>query len=119
VINATARERRIPSIQLIHLKHVLAEFSRMDLAQRERLADELHERQPNLFASCLVLRNMGASYAQLGVALQALFVTWLAMQRSGRSWPLVTEAVQEDCATRPMSRCSRWITTRVGTAPVR
>ena len=97
-------EIRLPSIQLIHLKHALAEFGRMDLAQQERLADELHERQPNLLASCLVLRNMGASYAQLGVALQALFVTWLAMQRSGRSWPLVTEAVQEACLRRLTGR---------------
>jgi hypothetical protein len=92
------------SILPIHLVHATSEFARMDLAQQERLGDELHERQPNLLASVLVLRNMGASYAQLEIALHALFVTWLAMKHSGRSWPVVTEAVQETCLQRLSGR---------------
>jgi hypothetical protein len=94
----------MPAILLPHLKHALLEFARLDLAQQERLGDELHERQPNLLASVLVLRNMGASYAQLEIALHALFVTWLAMKHSGRSWPVVTEAVQEACLQRLSGR---------------
>ncbi len=92
------------SIQLTHLQHALAEFGRMDLAQRVRVADEIFERQPNLLASVLVLKKMGASDAQLEVALQALLMTWLAMRQSGRSWPLITEAVQEACLQRLTGR---------------
>lgn len=68
MITATARERRIPSIQLTHLQHALAEFSRMDLAQQERLADELHERQPNLLA--FVIAHLGDA-GLLGIGTDA------------------------------------------------
>ena len=87
-----------------HLMRALNEFDRMDLGQRVRLGDELHERQPNLLASFLVLRNLGASDLQLEIALHVLLVTWLAMKHSERSWPVVTETLQETCLQRLTGR---------------
>lgn len=64
----------------------------MDLAQKERLADELFHAQPNLFGSALALQRTGVPLAKIEVALELLFVCFQAMKQSGLHWPLITEA---------------------------
>jgi hypothetical protein len=64
----------------------------MDIAQKERLADELFHTQPNLFGSALALQRTGVSLAKIEVALELLFVCFQAMKQSGLLWPLITEA---------------------------
>lgn len=72
--------------------------------QKVRLADEVYEHQPNMLASILVLPRMGVSMAQLEVPLHILLVTFQAMKRSGRTWPVISEAVQETCLQRLTAR---------------
>lgn len=64
----------------------------MDLAQKERLADELFQTQPTMFGSALALQRMGVPLAKIEVALELLFVCFQAMKQSGLHWPLITEA---------------------------
>jgi len=72
--------------------------------QKVRLADEIYEQQPNMLASILVLPRMGVSMVQLEVPLHILLVTFQAMKRSGRTWPMISEAVQETCLQRLTAR---------------
>ncbi len=64
----------------------------MDIAQKERLADELFHAQPTMFGSALALQRMGVSLAKIEVVLELLFVCFQAMKQSGLRWPLITEA---------------------------
>lgn len=73
---------------------------RMSLAERERLADEIYLRQPNLLASVLVLHRMGVSLNQLEVPIFILLVVYQAMNASGLIWPVIQEDIQERCLQR-------------------
>jgi len=79
---------------------------RMSFTERERLADEVHARQPNLLYSVLVLQRYGAMMAQIEVALNILLVFHEAMKASGSYWPLISEDVQERCLKRISGRVS-------------
>ena len=63
---------------------VLVEAARavnqMGAQERLQLADEVFAHQPNLLASVVVLRQMGASDAQIEVPLRVLLVAWEAMK---------------------------------------
>jgi hypothetical protein len=76
----------------------------MSQAQKVHLADEIFAQQPNLLASILALPRMGVSVPQLEVPLHILLVTFQAMKRSGQTWSMVTEAVQETCMQRLTAR---------------
>ena len=80
------------------------EIDAMNPAQKIQLADEIFLHQPNLLASILVLSNMGVNMLQLEVPLHILLVTFQAMKRSGHTWPLVQEDVQEKCLQRLTAR---------------
>ncbi len=56
---------------------------RMSFKERERLAGEIHARQPNLFFSVLVLQRYAATLEQIEVVLNPLFVFYEAMRGSG------------------------------------
>lgn len=47
---------------------------------------------------------MGASLARIEVLLNLLFVAHLAMKRSDRRWPVITEAIQDRCLQGPTDR---------------
>ena len=68
---------------------------RMSFNERERLADEIHAQQPNLFFSVLVLQSYGVTLEQMEVVLNLLFVFYSAMKISGKAWPVISEDVQE------------------------
>lgn len=81
-----------------------AALGAMTAQQRLALADEVFAEQPNLLASVVVQQRMGASLADIEVLLNLLFVAYLAMKRSGRRWPLITEAIQDRCLQRLTDR---------------
>jgi hypothetical protein len=86
------------------LVQAIRDVNAMNPAQKVQLADEIFLQQPNLLASVLVLSNMGVSTLQLEVPLNILLVTFQAMKRSGHTWPLVQEEVQEKCLQRLTAR---------------
>jgi len=86
------------------LADAVVKVTRMSMAEKEALADQVHARQPNLFYSVLVLKNYGASFIQIEVVLNMLFVFYLAMTAGGKTWPLVSEDVQEQCLKRVTGR---------------
>jgi hypothetical protein len=63
----------------------------MGIEQKEALANELFERQPNLFGSALALHSMGVAPAKIEVALDLLFICFQSMKQTGLCWPLITE----------------------------
>lgn len=79
-------------------------FERMTFQERERLADEVYARQPNLLASIVVLKVYGASLEQMEAVLNILLVFYEAMKASGLPWPVVSEEVQERCLKRVTGR---------------
>ena len=76
----------------------------MSFAERERLASEVHARQPNLLYSLLVLQRYGATLVQIEVVLNVLLVFYEAMKISGSDWAVVSEDVQERCMKRVSGR---------------
>ncbi|MEJ8816259.1 hypothetical protein WKW77_34835 [Variovorax ureilyticus] len=76
----------------------------LDQAQKVRLADEIFVQQPNMLASVLALSRMGVSMVEMEVPLHILFVTFQAMKRSGHTWPIVSEDLQETCMQRLTAR---------------
>ena len=79
-------------------------FERMTFQQREKLADEVYARQPNLLASIVVLKVYGASLQQMEFVLNILLVFYEAMRASGLQWPVVSEDDQERCLKRVTGR---------------
>ena len=92
------------SISSRNLVDAVLRFEQMTFQDRERLAEEIHARQPNLFFSVLVLQRYGATLEQIEVVLNLLLVFYEAMKNSGRSWPVISEDVQERCLTRISGR---------------
>lgn len=68
---------------------------RMDLQQKEQLADEVFRAQPNLLGSVVVLPQLGVALAKVDFAVEILFVCYLAMKESGLTWPVITEDDQD------------------------
>ena len=83
-----------------HVVEAVRAVERMNAQRQVQLGDEIFAHQPNLLGSIVVLRRMGASDAQIGIALHVLFVAWLAMKASGLSWPLISEDDQDLCMQR-------------------
>ena len=73
------------------LVEAVLHLERLSFAARQQLADEIYAQQPNLLASIVVLQQYGATLEQMESVLNLLLVWYEAMQRSGRSWPLITE----------------------------
>ena len=92
------------SISSRNLVDAVLRVERMSFQKREALANEIHARQPNLFFSVLVLQRYGATLEQVEVVLNLLFVFHEAMRSSGRSWPAISEDVQERCLKRISGR---------------
>jgi len=76
----------------------------MDQAQKVSLAAEIFAQQPNMLASILALSRMGVGMEKLEVPLHILLVTFQAMKRSGRVWPIISEDLQDRCMQRLTAR---------------
>jgi hypothetical protein len=94
----------MPTISSRLLVDAVLRVERMSFKDRERLAEEIHARQPNLFFSVLVLQRYAATLEQMEVVLNLLFVFYEAMRASGRAWPVISEDVQERCLQRISGR---------------
>ena len=96
------------SISSRNLVDAALRVERMSFAERERLADEVHAQQPNLFFSVLVLQRYGATLVQIEVVLNLLLVLYEAVKISGSGsaskWPVISEDVQERCLKRISGR---------------
>ena len=92
------------SISSRNLVDAVLRVERMSFQDRERLAEEIHDRQPNLFFSVLVLQRYGATLEQIEVVLNLLLVFYEAMKGSGKGWPVISEEVQERCLARIAGR---------------
>ncbi len=86
------------------LVEAVLHLERLSFAARQQLADEIYAQQPNLLASIVVLQQYGATLEQMESVLNLLLVWYEAMQRSGRSWPLITEDDQDRCLQRICAR---------------
>ena len=96
--------RCVASISSRNLVDAVLRVERTSFTERERLADEVHARQPNLLYSVLVLQRYGATLVQIEVVLNVLLVFYEAMKISGSDWPVVSEDVQERCMKRVSGR---------------
>ena len=74
----------------------------MDLAQHERLVDELFAAQPHVLASFLVQKKLGVSLSKMNFLIEIMLICFQAMKESGLIWPQISEDEQE----RQMSRFS-------------
>ena len=92
------------SISSRDLVDAVLRVERMSFAERERLAEEVQGRQPNLFYAVLVLQRYGATLLQIEVVLNMLLVFYEAMKNSGGNWPVVSEELQERCLKRVSER---------------
>jgi hypothetical protein len=87
-----------------HIAEAIRAVECMNTQQQAALGDEIFAHQPNLLGSIVVLRRMGASDPQIGIALRVLLVAWLAMKASGHRWPLISEDDQDLCLQRLTAR---------------
>ena len=82
-------------ITTAHLGAAITKVGAMNLAEQEQLSDAIHRHQPNLLYSVVALKLSGATMDDIGVVLKLLMVCYQAMQQSGDTWPLISEATQE------------------------
>lgn len=82
-------------ISLEHVTAAVRKLRRMDLPQKTAIIDEIYVKQPNLLASCVAQRNLGADDQTVEFLLNLLLTCYLAMRESGFEWPLISEADQE------------------------
>jgi hypothetical protein len=66
----------------------------MSMAEKVALTEEIHARQPNLLASCLVQPRLGVAIEKVEFLLNILLVCFQAMKEAGGIWPLITEDEQ-------------------------
>jgi hypothetical protein len=77
------------------LAQAIRTVDQMDLRQKELLADEIYEQQPNLLASVLVHSRMGSPMDQIDRVLHVLLVAYEAVKIAGLQLMLITEDDQE------------------------
>jgi hypothetical protein len=101
---ATSDNRPMTSISNRLLVDAVLCVERMAFKERERLAEEIHDRQPNLFFSVLALRLHGATLEQIEMVLNLLLVFYEAMKTSGKAWPVISEVSSKRKPFRTLSR---------------
>ncbi len=77
------------------LVQAIRKSNEMDLAESEKVIDEIYLEQPNLLASVLVQNQMGNKLEDVEVLLNILIVTFLALKYSNVKLEIITENLQE------------------------
>jgi hypothetical protein len=93
----------VDAVSRISVKQVAAAIRKvraMSLAQKLALTDEVHQKQPNLLASCLVQPRLGVAMESVEFLLNILLVCFQAMKEAGGAWPVISEDEQERQMTR-------------------
>lgn len=85
----------MPSVSSALLADAARRVQRMSFSERERLAEEIHARQPNLFFSVLALQGFEVPIQHIEVVLTLLMVLHVAMQASDKTWPVISEEIQD------------------------
>lgn len=89
---------RLETVRRISVEHVATAVRKlrlMNVPQKAALIDEIRVRQPNLLASCLVQRKLGADDPTVEFLLNLLLTCYIAMRESGFEWPPIGETEQE------------------------
>lgn len=77
----------------------------MSVKEQEAVFDEIHNEQPNLLNSILAIhKDFGTGLDQVGILLQLLLETWLAMKSTKQTWPLITEQMMIDSLERLIAK---------------
>jgi len=71
------------SISIENVAAAIRKVSAMSLAQKEALADEIHQRQPCMLDSCLVQSTLGSKSSGVEFLLRVLLVCYQSMKESG------------------------------------
>jgi hypothetical protein len=87
-----------------HVVEAVRAVGRLNGSAQVQLGEEIFAHQPHLLGCVLALRHMGASDAQIGIALHVLFVAWWAMKASGHRWPVISQDDQDLCLQRLIAR---------------
>lgn len=82
-------------ISLITMARAMKSVKEINLAQKEKIVDEIFHAQPHMLGSVLVLRQFGVSMEKMEFAIELLIVCFVAMKESGLTWPVITEDDQE------------------------
>jgi hypothetical protein len=82
-------------ISLEHVATAVREVRSMQIAQKTAIIDEIHLKQPNLLASCVVQGRLGADELTVEFLLNLLLTCYVAMRESDFEWPLISETDQE------------------------
>lgn len=82
-------------ISVEHVAAAVRKLQRMDMPQKTAIIDEIHLKQPNLLASCVVQRRLGADNHTIEFLLNLLLTCYVAMRESGFEWPVISESEQE------------------------
>ena len=67
----------------------------MNMSQKERLADEVFQKQPHVLASCLAQKQLGVCLEKMEFLVELMLICFQAMKESGLTWQLITEDEQE------------------------
>jgi hypothetical protein len=82
-------------ISLEHVATAVREVRSMQITQKTAIIDEIHLKQPNLLASCVVQGRLGADEQTVEFLLNLLLTCYVAMRESDFEWPLISETGQE------------------------
>ena len=91
-------DTRLETVGRISLEHVATAVRKlrlMDMPQKTAIIDEIYLKQPNLLASCVVQRKLGADEQTVELLLNLLLTCYVAMGESGFEWPLISETDQQ------------------------
>lgn len=97
-MECTGTDSRLETVGRISLEHVATAVRKlrlMDMPQKTAIIDEIYVKQPNLLASCVAQRNLGADEQTVEFLLNLLLTCYVAMRESGFEWPLINETDQE------------------------
>jgi len=92
---ANTRLETVGRISIEHVATAVRKLHLMDMPQKTAIVDEIYVKQPNLLASCVVQRNLGADDKTVEFLLNLLLTCYVAMRESGFEWPLISEIEQE------------------------
>lgn len=94
----------MPHILMDHIAQAVRTVDAMNLAEKEKLADEIFRTQPNVFVSVLVQSKLGTSYEDIDLLLNILFKCYEAVRVAGLNIPTISEEAQDVCLARIVGR---------------
>ena len=91
-------------ISVRHVAAAVCKLKTLSLAQKTSLIDEIHIKQPNLLASCVVQAKLGADEQTVEFLLNILLTCYLAMAESGYEFRRADRPRRSRCGPSPIRR---------------